>query len=187
MLSEVRTERLARLGGLGILATVREDYRAGGRELVLELDGLPGDPARASLDHAHANPLTLIRQLEHRVNTLDELADRLRSQRDNALLEAQRARDALARPFKHAEQLSSARERHAHITERMRTSHQPDPAPAHTDEATPTRPPITEHVRALPRATGPAPPKPAVAVPRQIPATRPPPPTTPARSPGLTR
>jgi N12 class adenine-specific DNA methylase len=182
-----RTERLARLGGLEILATVREDYRAGGRELVLELDGLPGDPARASLDHAHANPLTLIRQLEHRVNTLDELADRLRSQRDNALLEAQRARDALARPFKHAEQLSSARERHAHITERMRTSHQPDPAHAHTDEATPTRPPITEHVRALPRATGPAPPKPAVAVPRQIPATRPPPPTTPARSPGLTR
>ena len=180
-----RTERLARLGGLEILATVREDDRAGGREIVLSLDGLHGDPARASLDHASENPLTLIRQLEHRVRTLDEHAARLRSQRDHALLEAQRARQALTRPFKHAEQLTTARQRHAQITERMRTSHQPAPAPAHTDETTPTRSPITENVRALLRATGPAPPRPAVAVPREIPA-RPRPPT-PARSPGLRR
>jgi hypothetical protein len=180
-----RTEHLARLGGLEILATVREDDRAGGLEIVLSLDGLHGDPARASLDHARENPLTLIRQLEHRVSTLDEHAARLRSQRDHALLEAQRARQALTRPFKHAEQLTTARERHAHITERMRTSHQPAPAPApaHTDETTPTQPPITDGVRELLRATAPAPPKPAVAVPREIPA-RPRPPT-PARSPGL--
>jgi hypothetical protein len=180
-----RTERLAWLGGLEILATVREDYRAGGREIVLSLDGLPGDPARASLAHASENPLTLIRQLEHRVSTLDEHAARLRSQRDHALLEAQRARQALTRPFKHAEQLASARERHAQITERMRTSHQPAPAPAHTDETTPTPPPSTEDVRALRRANAPAPPRPAVAVPREIPA-RPRPPTS-ARSPGLRR
>ena len=56
-----RTERLAQLGGLHILATVSPDYRNGGRELVLTLEGLAGR-ARArttrsrTREPAHAHP-----------------------------------------------------------------------------------------------------------------------------------
>ena len=55
-----RTERLAQLGGLHILATVSPDYRNGGRELVLTLEGLAVEPARAprsrTREPAHAHP-----------------------------------------------------------------------------------------------------------------------------------
>jgi N12 class adenine-specific DNA methylase len=114
-----RTERLAQLGGLHILGMVTPDYRDGGRELVLTLEGLPVDPARAPLDHAHENPLTLIRQLEHRVTTLHERGERLRGERQDAILEGQRAREALDRPFKHADDLQAARERQTHITQQQ--------------------------------------------------------------------
>jgi hypothetical protein len=114
-----RTERLAQLGGLQILGMVTPDYRDGGRELVLTLEGLPVEPARAPLDHAHENPLTLIRQLEHRVTTLHERGERLRGERQDAILEGQRARKALDRPFKHADDLQAARERQTHITQQQ--------------------------------------------------------------------
>ncbi len=114
-----RTERLAELGGLQILGMVTPDYRDGGRELVLTLEGLPVEPARAPLDHAHENPLTLIRQLEHRVTTLHERGERLRGERQDAILEGQRARKALDRPFKHADDLQAARERQTHITQQQ--------------------------------------------------------------------
>jgi hypothetical protein len=53
-------------------------------------------------------PLGMIRQLEHRVATLDELHARLDAERQAALTEAQRARDTLAGPFKHADALQAA-------------------------------------------------------------------------------
>jgi hypothetical protein len=114
-----RTERLAELGGLHILGMVTPDYRNGGRELVLTLEGLPVEPARAPLDHAQENPLTLIRQLEHRVTTLHERGERLRGEHQDAILEGQRAREALDRPFKHADDLLAARERQTHITQQQ--------------------------------------------------------------------
>ncbi|MGO9793943.1 MAG: hypothetical protein ACLP8S_31825 [Solirubrobacteraceae bacterium] len=114
-----RTERLAQLGGLQILGMVSPDYRNGGRELVLTLEGIPVEPARAPLDHAQENPLTLIRQLEHRVTTLHERAERLRAEHQDAILEGRRAREALDRPFKHADDLKTARERQTHITEQQ--------------------------------------------------------------------
>jgi hypothetical protein len=39
-----RTERLAQLDGLHVLGTATHDYRAGGRELVLTLEGIPVQP-----------------------------------------------------------------------------------------------------------------------------------------------
>ena len=63
---------IAQLGGLDILAKVSPDYRARRTRTATHPRRAPVEPARAPLDHAHANPLTLIRQLEHRVTTLDE-------------------------------------------------------------------------------------------------------------------
>ncbi len=117
-----RTERLAELGGLDILGMVSADYRAGGRELVLALEGLAVEPARAPLDHAQENPLTLIRQLEHRVGTLHERAERLRGEHQDAILEGQRAREALERPFKYGEELQAARAKLVSITEQMQAA-----------------------------------------------------------------
>ena len=118
-----RTERLAQLGGLHILGMVSPDYRNGGRELVLTLEGLAVEPARAPLDHAHANPLALIRQLEHRVTTLGERAERLRAEHQDAILEGQRARGALDRPFKYAEQLADARRQQERIDQQIAGRH----------------------------------------------------------------
>jgi hypothetical protein len=118
-----RTERLAEIGGLHVLGIVNPDYRNGGRELVLTLEGLPVEPARAPLDHAQANPLTLIRQLEHRVNTLQDRAERLRAEHQDAILEGQRAREALDRPFKYADQLADARRQQERIGEQIAERH----------------------------------------------------------------
>ncbi len=52
-------------------------------------------------------PVGMIRQLEHRVGTLDELHARLDGERHAALREAQRARDTLAGAFKHADALQA--------------------------------------------------------------------------------
>jgi len=127
-----RTGRLAQLGGLHILATVSPDYRNGGRELVLTLEGLAVEPARAPLDHAHANPLTLIRQLEHRVSTLGERAERLRAEHQDAILEGQRAREALDRPFKYAEQLLDARRQQDRIDRQLAERHHDHQDPERT-------------------------------------------------------
>ena len=133
-----RTERLAQLGGLDILATVSPDYRNGGRELLLTLEGLAVEPARAPLDHAHANPLTLIRQLEHRVTTLGERAERLRAEHQDAVLEEQRAREALDRPFKHADQLADTRREQQRIDQQMAERHQQRQEADHAAATTPT-------------------------------------------------
>jgi TolA-binding protein len=90
---------------------------------VLTLEGLPVEPARAPLDHAQANPLTLIRQLEHRVNTLQERAERLRAEHQDAIHEEQRAREALDRPFKYAEQLLDARRQQDRIDQQIGDRH----------------------------------------------------------------
>ena len=164
-----RTERLAQLGGLHILAMVSPDYRNGGRELVLTLEGLAVEPARAPLDHAHANPLTLIRQLEHRVTTLGERASASAPNTKHAILEGQRAREALDRPFKYADQLADARRQQERIDQQIADRHHEhqdaEPAAiagvdadtaasiaiahrAHPQPATPARPPARRPRRA---------------------------------------
>jgi N12 class adenine-specific DNA methylase len=129
-----KTEPLGELGGLEVLGVIRADYTHGTREAVVALAGLPSEPARATLNHLRDNPLTLIRQLEHRLGDLETLQARLRAAQHDAAVEAQRGREAVAQPFKHARELAAARERARDITEQMRNrethdEQAPDPAP----------------------------------------------------------
>ena len=96
------------LGSLEVLGVVRRDYTNGSKEAVLQLAGLPSEPAHATFQHLHENPLSLIRQLEHRLGDLDALKARTEIERQDAISETLRARDALATPFKHADSLTTA-------------------------------------------------------------------------------
>jgi len=115
-----RPEQLAELGGQLVTGTVRTDAHMSGREIVLTLHGLPSDPARTTIDHANENPLGPIRQLEHRVNDLEQLHARLQNQAEHAREEHDRATEALRKPFKHADDLVAARDHLTQITAQMR-------------------------------------------------------------------
>ena len=88
--------------GLQVDAELLGD-QAGEQYLHLTLHGLPAQPATLKRSQLANAGLSLIRQLEHRVQTLPDLAARLESERVEALREAAAARDQLARPFKYAE------------------------------------------------------------------------------------
>ena len=119
------------LGGLELIGLVKTDYLHGGREAHVTLAGLPIDPAHAPLDHLDDTPLTLIRQIEHRVVDLEGYRARLTAAGKQAAQEASRARDGLQRPFGHGEQLQALRRELAEITEQMQA-----PAPgAETPES----------------------------------------------------
>ncbi len=99
----------------------------------LTLHGLPAAPATLERAQLADSGLSLVRQLEHRAQTLPELAERLEADRDAALREHATAREQLARPFKYADQLTDARDRqqriHEQITARHAQNQQPEPAP----------------------------------------------------------
>jgi N12 class adenine-specific DNA methylase len=105
-----------------------------GRPIVqLTLHGLPAAPATIERAQLADSGLSLVRQLEHRAQTLPELAERLEADRDAAVREHATAREQLARPFKYADELSDARDRQQQIHERITARHaevqQPEPAP----------------------------------------------------------
>ena len=135
-----KADTVGELGNLEVLGVVRHDYTNGSKEAVLQLAGLPSEPAHATFQHVRENPLSLIRQLEHRLGDLDALKARTAAGRQDAISETLRARDALATPFKHADSLTTARQRVRKITSAMSereqqqttpTSEQQDPsAPA---------------------------------------------------------
>lgn len=102
------SEPVAVFGGQSIVGVIRVDHQAGTREATFCLDGLPAEPARLTLRHLRESPLSLIRQLEHRVADLDDLRGRVESARAAADAEAERSREALTRPFKHVEELRGA-------------------------------------------------------------------------------
>ncbi len=102
--------------------------------------------------------------LGHRVTTLGERAERLRAEHQDAILEGQRAREALDRPFKYADQLADARRQQERIDQQIADRHHehqdaeraaiagvdPDTAAsialahrAHPDRAAPVAQPIT--------------------------------------------
>jgi len=108
------------LGALKLTGVIRLDHERGGREAHVILDGVPVEPAHASLKHLQENPLGLVRQLEHRVQDLDGLRRRLVARQQEAAQEGARAREALAQPFKHAEALSTAERKLTQIEEQMR-------------------------------------------------------------------
>ncbi len=155
---------VAHLGGLQVVGVVRVDYQAGGREAVLALDGLAAEPAHATLTHLRENPLTLIRQLEHRIGDLEGLQGRLAAKQQEACQEAKRAREALARPFKHSQELTAAAQHLREVTEQMRERQAPpeppaEPAPASTRDTSrgPEPPPLSPPTPSPPPLSPPRP------------------------------
>ena len=114
---------VAKLAGLQVDAELRGDHH-GEQYLSLTLHGLPAQPATLKRSQLADAGLSLIRQLEHRAQTLPELAARLAGERREALREATAAREQLARPFKYAEQLADARRHQQRIGEQIADRHQ---------------------------------------------------------------
>lgn len=112
---------LGELGALKLTGVVRLNYERG-REAQVTLDGLPVDPAHATLKHLDDNPLGLVRQLEHRVQDLDGLRRRLLTRQQEAAQEGARAREALAKQFKHTEALAAAERKLDQIEQQIRAS-----------------------------------------------------------------
>jgi N12 class adenine-specific DNA methylase len=92
--------------GLAISGCVRYILADDSREARLEFDGLPISTAYTLLPEAHKDPLKLIRQLESRANSLDELRAKTIASREGAQAEDERARSAIGVPFKHADDLA---------------------------------------------------------------------------------
>jgi hypothetical protein len=123
------------LGGHQLSGQARQHDGTGEPELMVWLTGIPRqDPAHASLEHARSNPLSLIRQLEHRVEDLSALADRLAEDRERALADDRQAREALAQPFKHAAELADAKAIVTAVKHQMRQA-EPRSAEQHQTEA----------------------------------------------------
>src|SRR5450755_3623559 len=109
---------VAQLAGLQVDGELLGD-QTGEQYLHLTLHGLPAQPATLKRSQLADAGLSLIRQVEHRVQTLPELAARLESERVEAVREAAAARDQLARPFKYAEQLADARRQQERIGQQI--------------------------------------------------------------------
>jgi hypothetical protein len=114
---------VANLAGLQVDAELRGDHH-GEQYLSLTLHGLPAQPATLKRSQLADASLSLIRQLEHRAQTLPELATRLDGERRDALREAAAAREQLARPFKYADQLLDARREQQRIGQQIADRHQ---------------------------------------------------------------
>ena len=111
---------LGELGALKLTGVVGLDYQHGGREAHVSVDGVPVEAAHASLKHLQENPLGLVRQLEHRVQDLDGLRGRLLTRQQEAAQEGVRAREALAKPFKHTDALAAAERKIEQIEQQIR-------------------------------------------------------------------
>ena len=127
-----RTAPVGQLGGFQVDGVVKVDYVNGGREAYLALEGVPAEWAHATLKHLGESPLTLLRQLEHRIADLEERRTRTIVSRQQAAQDIARAREGLERPFKYAAELHARRTELATITEQMRAAAQSAPAPADT-------------------------------------------------------
>ena len=163
------------LGGLVVEATLQRAI-AGPPALELTLRGLPTSPATQRVDELARDPLSLVRQLEHRIAALPALASDWRTNLAAAQREAQRAREGLQQPFKHAGALEDAQQQVRAIAAEMQARQQaadrpvadldvqPSPAPAEDAAA------VAQRVRS---ASFPAAPDAATSPPRGTPAVAP--------------
>ena len=135
-----RTAPIGQLGGFQVNGVVKVDYVNGGREAHLALEGVPGEAAHATLRHLGESPLTLLRQLEHRIGDLEQRRTRTIVSRQQAAQDIARAREGLERPFKYAAELQARRAELATITEQMRAAAQSAPASADTSPPADARP-----------------------------------------------
>ena len=127
-----RTAPIGQLGGFQVNGVVKVDYVNGGREAHLALEGVPAEAAHATIKHLAESPLTLLRQLEHRIGDLEQRRTRTIVSRQEAAQDIARAREGLERPFKYAAELQARRAELATITEQMRAAAQSPPASADT-------------------------------------------------------
>lgn len=108
--------KIGRLGGLDISVLVRHGSSFNvGPEVFAGFDGLPCPRAHGPLKDVRSEPLTLIRQLEARLNGLDTLHTKTVAAKAAAKAERQRAESAIGAPFKHADALEQARARLAAV------------------------------------------------------------------------
>jgi len=132
-----RTAPVGELGGLQVNGLVKIDYENGGREAYLAFDGVPGDWAHATLRHLAESPLTLVRQLEYRLSSLEDRRAKTLVAQQAAAQDVVRAREGLERPFKRAENLKTAKAQLQAISVQMQASTRP-PTPENPTSAAAT-------------------------------------------------
>jgi hypothetical protein len=116
---------IAQLAGLTVTAKVGVDAEHGGRALTLRVEGHP-DHVTVALDEIASNPAGTIQRLENRARGLDAHLEHLTTSLQDTRQEADRARNSLTQPFKHADDLARARARVAEITEQMKAAGESD-------------------------------------------------------------
>ncbi len=151
--------KVGRLGGLDISVLVRYGVTLNvGPEVLAGFDGLPCPRAHGPLDIVLSEPLTLIRQLEARLNGLDTLHTKTVAAKAAAEAERQRAESAIGTPFKHADALEQARTALAAVEgelamkaheQELAAAHRPaDTAPAEKATVAPVGAPAAEALAA---------------------------------------
>ena len=124
---------VANLGGHQVTAT-EVPHRGAAPDVRFALAGIPRSDW--TLGYEHVRDTGGIRQMENRITGLPELHRRVTSERTQAQGTADDGRRALARPFKHADDLTQARARVEQITTDIHTRQTPTtthtPAPAET-------------------------------------------------------
>jgi hypothetical protein len=109
---------LGELGGLAVDAALKRTLSAT-PNVDLSLRGVPAQPATLGLDTVRQDALSLVHQLERRIQDLPPLADRLEAAGVAAAEEAARAQHGLTQPFKHADALKAANARSNEIAIEM--------------------------------------------------------------------
>ncbi|HEY4276566.1 MAG TPA: hypothetical protein VGM91_00005 [Conexibacter sp.] len=131
---QFRSERqLGVMGTLGGLQISAKLARAANVKVDLMLHALPARPATVNYVELNDDALSLVRQLEHRIATLPDLAATIDQARQTTAEEAKRASAAIGKPFKHAAALAAAAARAREIEKQM--EQQPEAAEP-TEQAT---------------------------------------------------
>jgi hypothetical protein len=126
-----RTVPVAQLGGLAVDGMLRLGTGPEHRHVELTLHGLPCAPATLETTRIADSSLSLVRQLEHRIEALPALKTRIEQQQADTTGELERAREQLTSPFKYAQQLDDARAQQTRVTEAMKArTAAPEPAAA---------------------------------------------------------
>lgn len=116
--------QLGTISDFCIHAATRSDL--GRVYLHLDLEGIPGGTVRTPVDKALTGDLGLIRMLEHRLSSIDQLTARTQQARADAEMTLADAHRSLDAPFKHTDALTQTRARLAHLDEQLSgLAHQP--------------------------------------------------------------
>jgi hypothetical protein len=110
---------LGTLGGQTLLAEAEPRRQGFDQAIILTIEGVPRTELRVTLESALNGGVGTIRQMEFHVASLPRLAARVSTQISAAEQEAAQAREGLAKPFKHADALSAARDHAADIGAQM--------------------------------------------------------------------